>query len=131
MKIFLLLGLLLAGSASADGLSIHVPETLAFYRCHVILAAADEPKGADWTFTSMAAGSHGGDSTVFAQGAHSIAVQVDKQWLTIRWTRNGSLVAAGQFVVGPDDKPSFKVGILFDPANDSDQVGVSCDRVTS
>ena len=128
MKFFLLL--LLSLTARADGITIHVPDAPVFYQCSVIVVASDLEKAAEFSFLSSSGGTHGGDAQEFKQGAHVVTVQVDKQWLNLDWSRSGKVVASAQFVVGPQDMPGFKVGILFDPANPGDQASVSCAKTT-
>jgi hypothetical protein len=127
---FIALLLLSSLNARAGGITLHVPEAPVFYQCSVIVVASDLPQAAEFSFVSSTTGAHGGEAQDFKQGAHEVSVQVDGQWLNLDWSRGGKLVASGQFVVGPVDKPAFKVGILFDPNSPGDQAAVSCQKAT-
>jgi hypothetical protein len=129
MKFFALL-LLYSLNARADGITLHVPDAPAYYQCNVIVVASDLAAPAEFSFLSSNSGAHGGEAQEFKQGVHYVTIQVDKQWLNIDWSRGGKVIASAQFVVGPDDKPAFKVGILFDPNSPGDQVSASCQKTT-
>ncbi|HEY8280310.1 MAG TPA: hypothetical protein VIH99_11845 [Bdellovibrionota bacterium] len=132
MKTILILFTLFLSTASlrADDLVIRPEPAQAIYNCHLLLAAQDiESKYKEWDFPATSdGGAHGGDGLFFKEGKHTVGVTVDKQWLGLRWTRDDKKVAEAWFLVGANDKPEAKVGILFDPASEKgDQVALRCD----
>lgn len=98
------------------------------YACEVIIAANDVPlKAGFFRFSAVEkAGTHGGSSRLFKEGAHEVEVVADAQWLGIRWSRNGKKIAESVFVIANMDRTLSRVAILYDPSDNGDQVSLGC-----
>lgn len=102
------------------------------YVCEVILVALDIPDGqGTWKFQAeLKAGAHGGESREFSVGDHQVSVIADGTWLGLAWMRGQRKVGQGLFVMGPMDRALHRVGILYDPVDDSGQASIGCTEGT-
>lgn len=123
--LFTILAFLIPGYALAQVTSSPVPQV---YSCEVIIASDELVAGeGDWKFQVNAQGaSHGGDGQTFTVKGHVIDASADSHWLTLTWTKNGTTIAAGLFVMAPTDVASARVAILYNPDGKGEQVSIGC-----
>lgn len=131
MKILLLLSLAYSPLTLAAGIDVRGAPAPEIYNCQVVVAAEDVNEGGTFTFTvSNSDESHGGPSTDFTVGNHTISVMANRQWLGLSWMKSGKKIAEGVFVLGAGEKAANRVAILYDPTDSGDQVSLGCDLVS-
>lgn len=103
------------------------------YACDLMINVGDIPDKfgeAKFTRPVVAPGEHGGDPLKFTFGVHDVYVVADGKWRSISWWKDGKVIAETMSVTG-DTYVTPSVTVVFNPANQEEQVSLGCEPVFS
>ncbi len=109
-------------------LTVFSTPAFAAYNCELIVAAPGLTGGeGKWPFRVSDTGkSHGGNAMPFNAKEHSLEVEVNGNWMQVKWYRSGKKTAEGIFVLGKEDRARARSMLLIDPAAEREQVSLAC-----